>query len=364
MNDYYLNRRILVCFFVIKDINYDYLAEGYYTINSNSIAVNLNYINDLIKIENIKFIKSDSNYNMERSLVCYVKTDNEAFCNKFYLNNYGGYFYGSTRFINPCKAISYGMHVRYFYETDEVSFICSVNNGKIQSIFFDKDLEVPGEVTFKQFSSCETIYGFSVLYSAINEDYYVLSDVSCNGVKIPFISLFIEYNNITDIDENNNNFYNEEKEIEENEIEEIEKEEEEEKENVNKIEEDNNIDKNYIEEEEYIENFENETIFNNEENDSIQMSILKENIDIKEPCNYYFYYDSINNYQCTTDFNCPINYSKLIIKRKQCINECKNDNIYNLEYNNICYKECPSGTNNNNNICKGKIICKDDLHFL
>ena len=65
----------------------------------------LYYIQDFLNIENIKFIKSDSNYNMERALVCFVKTDNEAFCYKFYLNNNNGHYYDSVRFIASCKAL-------------------------------------------------------------------------------------------------------------------------------------------------------------------------------------------------------------------------------------------------------------------
>ena len=67
----------------------------------------------------------------------------------------------------------------------------------------------------------------------------------------------------------------------------------------------------------------------------------------------------------TTNVNCPIKYSKLIIKRSQRLNDCKNDNFYILEYNNICYQEFPSGTNKNiKNICDGKIKYKEDSPFL
>ena len=52
-------------------------------------------------------------------------------------------------------------------------------------------------------------------------------------------------------------------------------------------------------------------------------------------CDYYYYYnmENNNNYECTSENKCPEKYSKIIKKKKRCINECYNDNIYKYEYN-------------------------------
>ena len=43
---------------------------------------------------------------------------------------------------------------------------------------------------------------------------------------------------------------------------------------------------------------------------------------------------------------------KFIIIKSECINECKNDENYQFEYNNICYESCPEETHNSyDNIC-------------
>ena len=63
-------------------------------------------------------------------------------------------------------------------------------------------------------------------------------------------------------------------------------------------------------------------------------------------CQYNYYYDSDNKYQCTNESNCPVLYNKLIREKKRCIDECKNDNIYKYEYKNLCYKKCPEKTKN------------------
>jgi len=77
-----------------------------------------------------------------------------------------------------------------------------------------------------------------------------------------------------------------------------------------------------------------------------------------EKCDYYYYFDKSYKYHCNK--TCPENYKKLIKDKNKCVDDCKNDDIYNYkyEYNNICYKKCPNETylieNSENNICFSK----------
>ena len=66
-----------------------------------------------------------------------------------------------------------------------------------------------------------------------------------------------------------------------------------------------------------------------------------------EICNDYYYFDESNEFHCSE--SCPEEY-KLIQEKKKCIDECKNDDIYNNEYDNHCYDDCP------NNIIKDETI--------
>ena len=69
---------------------------------------------------------------------------------------------------------------------------------------------------------------------------------------------------------------------------------------------------------------------------------------------YFYYFDSSGNYFCTGEDACPDNYNKLVIEKNKCIDDCKNDDIYQKDYNNECHNNCPSGThlkNDNANIC-------------
>ena len=69
-------------------------------------------------------------------------------------------------------------------------------------------------------------------------------------------------------------------------------------------------------------------------------------------CQYYYYFDLLNKYQCTTEMSCPDNY-KLLAYKKKCIDDCKKDVNYQYEYNLTCYSICPEGTIEigNNKIC-------------
>ena len=223
---YYSNNYFsLVCFFVISYQNNPRLIEGYYDITDNFlINNNYNYGVDYKDISNIKFLKSESNNNLRRTLLCYVQEDNKACCFQFYLNKEKGSFYNKVSFKKPCRNKLYGMKVTYLFEKEEVVFSCSSSDGSIQVAIFDKDLITP-EFTYKQFISCESIYGFSIIYTS---DYYIMSDVECNGNTQPYKKLV--NNNEDNIKEEETEEEKEEKKekVEEKETEE-EKEAEEEK---------------------------------------------------------------------------------------------------------------------------------------
>ena len=63
-----------------------------------------------------------------------------------------------------------------------------------------------------------------------------------------------------------------------------------------------------------------------------------------QKCQYNYYYDSSNVLQCTSNNNCPTEYPKLVIDKKRCIDNCRNDNINKYEFKNKCYREPPPNT--------------------
>ena len=82
-------------------------------------------------------------------------------------------------------------------------------------------------------------------------------------------------------------------------------------------------------------------------------------------CDYYYYF-SDKTYYCTGDSACPENY-KLISQKKQCIENCLEDGIYNYTYKGLCFERCPSWTNisiNDSYLCEDKYECNPNDFFL
>ena len=82
-------------------------------------------------------------------------------------------------------------------------------------------------------------------------------------------------------------------------------------------------------------------------------------------CDYYFYYDNEKEkYFCTEKLECPQNFSKLISLKRQCIEECYNDDIYKYEYKEKCYEKCPNGTDiSQDNYYYCEPLCSKELPF-
>ena len=82
-------------------------------------------------------------------------------------------------------------------------------------------------------------------------------------------------------------------------------------------------------------------------------------------CDYYFYFNE-NKKQlfCTETQKCPLNYSKLIEETNECISDCKNNSLYQYEFNNKCYSECPINTKaSKNNIYYCELDCPKEIPF-
>ena len=88
-------------------------------------------------------------------------------------------------------------------------------------------------------------------------------------------------------------------------------------------------------------------------------------------CPNFYYYTSYGRYKCSIMYSCPEESNLLIIEKKKCIDNCKNDNLYKYQYNGICLKECPNNTkilNEDYNICKDIninqcILSENELFF-
>ena len=97
--------------------------------------------------------------------------------------------------------------------------------------------------------------------------------------------------------------------------------------------------------------------------DFIFLNDSKDDRNCYEECNYFYYIDEYDNYNCTKERICPDKFNKLIKAKNKCIDKCENDNIFKYEFNNTCYEHCPNGTNQSNNICFYKEIIEEDRYI-
>ena len=59
------------------------------------------------------------------------------------------------------------------------------------------------------------------------------------------------------------------------------------------------------------------------------------NTNCYQKCPYFYYFNSSNNYVCTTKYECPTDYKYLIRDKNQCIDNCTKAKLYHYEIN-IC----------------------------
>ena len=80
-------------------------------------------------------------------------------------------------------------------------------------------------------------------------------------------------------------------------------------------------------------------------------------------CKYLYYYNQLGQYKCTSIYDCPEEYSLLIIEKEKCIDNCGNDDTYKYQYSGECNKICPNETelSEDENLCKDMDLGKCKL---
>ena len=78
-------------------------------------------------------------------------------------------------------------------------------------------------------------------------------------------------------------------------------------------------------------------------------------------CDYHYYFDNKNDYQCSQTKECPLSYKFLIVELGECVKTCPSD--YKMKLRNECYKECPKGISKQKDKTQCAIICPVDAPF-
>ena len=400
---------LLTCFFTVQSYT-QFLTVGYYIINEDDI-IKYSLYNPLFEANNVQFIKLAITSNKKLGFICfYKKFDDHVYCFNFDISNQE--IYKDFRYKKLCRDKVYGLKVNYISKTDKISFSCIDYDGSIQADFFDSKLYSEYSTSIKQFSSCENIYGHSILYLNNEKKYFILSDVKCDDTE--YLLQELESSKLEDI--SNINEYKEEEKEKEEEEEENEKEKEiQETETINcELEKCESCDEfsaqidlcitcnkklNYYPKKSqpskkisfynnYIDCYNNKTkptnfYFNKDkeyfepcfkncatceyggdysennctscEKTLIFSPDIVNTTNCVKKCDFFYYYKKFSGYSCTQESICPENYNLLVKDKGKCTDDCKNENIYNYYYNGECLKECPHNTKDINN----DFICKD-----
>jgi len=402
------NYNVIVCFFLIYTSSYEIVID-YFNINSRDIIeMHSNFYADHFTYSNISCIKSTLMPERNKALVGIYTSSGDA---KFFI-------FDIIKILNEdpymialdqhCRKEFHGLKINYYKEKNVYSYSCIDDNGKIFASFLNENLEIYNSTI--KYNDCEDIHGYSILYSTYDEQFYVVSDVNCQGKNYPLNLIY------GDIIEKENEIIKEtiieNKEKEEEEIEEKngEKEAEIEKEveckelekcqicNEESLLENlcikcNNIKGYYLLKNEskinnYIDCSNNLTkplnyYFNEENQDyepcyntcttcnyggnshennctSCEINYIKnpdfnDTMNCVAKCQYFYYYSSFGEYKCSPSNKCPDDNPLLIKEKGKCIDNCMNDNIYKYQYNGECLKECPNNTSYKDN----EYICTD-----
>ena len=176
-----------VCFIIANDGTDDYLIPISFEEGEDSISFLDDYSMGKIKVNNNIQIKSDTNDDMKTAYVCYVTVENVGTCRDFYLDMHyekGSFSDNIKTFTKNCRSDLYGMKVTYIFESDDVLFTCSDLDGSIQVKMLNQN-----QGHYFKYQNCNNIYGYSIIYLADSENYYVTSDVTCPEGKIPYVIL-------------------------------------------------------------------------------------------------------------------------------------------------------------------------------
>mgnify|MGYP002624199862 CR=1 FL=1 len=372
---------VLICFYVVQGYPTNFT---FYMINPDTLDI----IND--EEENASFLTTYSDHNIrgiksatsdnKNVLICYYIPSSIGFCTTYSIDK--NKFTEYKKYADVCRDEFYGMTVNCYEEKRQCAFCCTNNLGKIKSAFFEENLELSSSFPIFE-DDCATIYGYSLIFSKDNNQYFVISDVYCQSGNNGFQDIS-EFKDSTDLpslpncpekcSKCNEQFKdlcsqcNTEKNYH----------------RINPI----YISKTSMVNNEYFDCY-NETtkpgnfFFNDVTNfyepcyrscatckyggDGNQNNCTSCDYDyMKEPeventsncvvlCKNFYYYTSYKQFKCSSSPQCPEESNLLIRDKKKCVQNClKDGGEYTYQYNGECWKKCPDDTkaDDSDHLCK------------
>jgi hypothetical protein len=427
------NGDIIICFYTAKrdnhKISYILINPQTYEISpANNIYIDVNNYN-------YRGMKSITSNDKKKCLICLYFSDRLGCCTIYTIENDS--FTELKCYGSICSSKDYCLSLGYIKETNKFFLSCVNYESEIGIVFFDDNFNNHSETQQISISNGYELFSASIIYSAENNDYYIVSDLKYDDINIAFMSLtypnmsVISYLNDLEAEKNKNKqttipttivttipttifttiptttpspiattpipstiitkttFSSFNCTLEKCEsCDEISF--------SKKLCTKCNKNKNYYQIEpsllnnnSYFDCYDNSTkpknFYFNEiteyyelcykscasceyAGDGNQNNCTECDVDlIFEPekntqncvalCSYFYYYNSHNQYKCTTLPQCPDDFNYLVRVRRKCIDNCEKDKIYKFQYNGECYEKCPEETIQDNitHTCKIKI---------
>ena len=373
-NDY------IMCLYNYNPESQNYLYVSIFDFDETGIT--LSDHNRFKKLQNTTYIQSAIKSKNSKPFFCGLLDNGKSYCLIYDYYDFYNENENNNSFISwdrknekKCKIKPYNVKTYYFPETDQYVFSCLTEDNGVQTTFYKKNMTQMSEIKNRslslqtEFTGCDEFY-YSIVYSKINNKFYILSDIDCEPYK-QFIPIAEGEIDIIEESKTEEEIYeNEEKEIEKEKLlEEIIEEEIEEsnsyfakkeiiEEEKEKLEEKNNVEEiqkieREEEEKEAFECYLDKCSGCNEES-------IKKNLCLK--CNIekgYYPFDS------SEDLNIMIN------KYIDCYNEkTKKQGLYldkEIKKYKLCYSNCKTcnfggnGIENNCTSCKNNQIFKPDI---
>ena len=179
----------LTCFFLRKDQN-NFFTLDFFKVDNNAINIHSNFNPGYFSFGNIMNIKSIRSNDLTTAIVCMSLDIGKPICSMYDINkghNTLSGFYNWNSY--KCKHLYHLLKINYYEQTDEYIFSCLMED-KILSFFyiFSFDNKYYSSIDLKNYTDCD-INAYSIIYSNLNDNYYLLSDLICQDIEYPFVPL-------------------------------------------------------------------------------------------------------------------------------------------------------------------------------
>ena len=138
------------------------------------------------------YIRSTTKTINSKPFFCGITEDNIPECLIYDYNDLNSEPYYDDGYEKKCINKPYNIKTYYFPETGEYIFTCLTTDYSIQTTIYDKnmaiisDIQTPSKRLQRTFNNCGEFY-YSIIYSAIRNKYYIISDINCDEYKEFFI---------------------------------------------------------------------------------------------------------------------------------------------------------------------------------